>query len=56
MDLLFARVASKADSAVAQNRRGLRMTLLRVFQQPARACFINISLMGRGFSRAVQSQ
>jgi len=30
-DLLFACVRSKADPSVAQNRRGLRMTLLRVF-------------------------
>jgi hypothetical protein len=35
-DLLFARVASKADPSLAQNRRDLRMTLLRVFQQPAK--------------------
>jgi hypothetical protein len=33
-DLLFARAEDKADPSVAQNRRDLRMTLLRVFQQP----------------------
>jgi hypothetical protein len=32
---MFASVASKADPSVAQNRRDLRMTPLRVFQQPA---------------------
>jgi hypothetical protein len=34
-DLLFVRVESEADPSVAQNRRGLRMTLQRVVQQPA---------------------
>jgi hypothetical protein len=33
-DLLFARAKNKADPSVAQNRRDLRMTLLRVFLQP----------------------
>jgi hypothetical protein len=33
-DLLFACAEEKADPSVAQNRRNLRMTLLRVFQQP----------------------
>ena len=36
-DLLFARVRSKADPSLAENRRDLRMTLLRVFQQPVGA-------------------
>jgi hypothetical protein len=35
-DLLFAHVASKADPSLAQNRRDLRMTRLRFFQQPAK--------------------
>jgi hypothetical protein len=35
-ELLFARVENKADPSVAQSRRELRMTLLRIFQQPAR--------------------
>jgi hypothetical protein len=34
-DLLFVRVAGKADPSVAQNRRNLRMTLLRVSMQRA---------------------
>jgi hypothetical protein len=38
-DLLFAPVESKADPSVAQNRRGLRMTLLRVLQQLVRPTF-----------------
>jgi hypothetical protein len=33
-DLLFARTESKADPSAAQNRRDLRMTLVRVFPQP----------------------
>jgi hypothetical protein len=32
--LLFAGAEHKADPSDAQNRRDLRMTLLRVFQQP----------------------
>jgi hypothetical protein len=36
-DLLFARAENKADPSVAQNRRDLRMTLLRVFQRPLKA-------------------
>jgi hypothetical protein len=35
-DLLFTRAENKADPSVAQNRRNLRMTLLRVFWQPAK--------------------
>jgi hypothetical protein len=33
-DLLFARAENKADPSVAQNQRNLRMTLVRVIQQP----------------------
>jgi hypothetical protein len=35
-DLLFARAENKADPSVAQNWRNLRMTRVRVFQQPAK--------------------
>jgi hypothetical protein len=34
--LLFPRVEKKADPSIAQNRRDLRMTLLRVFPQPVK--------------------
>jgi hypothetical protein len=43
-DLLFARAENKADPSVAQNRRNLRMTLLRVFQQPSWPNFGNAQL------------
>ena len=33
-DLLFAFAEKKADPSIAHNRRDLRMTLLRLFQQP----------------------
>jgi hypothetical protein len=45
-DLLFALFEGKADPSVAQNRRGLRMTLLRVFQQCRKA-------LGRGCAVAL---
>jgi hypothetical protein len=35
-DLLFARIVSEADPSIAQNRRDLRMTWLRVFPSPGR--------------------
>jgi hypothetical protein len=37
-DLLFACAENKADPSVTQNRRDFRMTLLRVFPQPLKAC------------------
>jgi hypothetical protein len=43
-DLLFARAEEKADPSIAQNRRDLRMTLLRFISS---ACEVFSSLRGR---------